>query len=40
MTLEKAAAVQTVEVWEFRYNLIGLLLEMEADIARREMEEN
>ena len=42
MTLEKADNVseQSVDVWEFRYNLIETLLAMEADNARRELEEN
>ena len=42
MTLEKAGNVseQSVDIWEFRYNLIETLLAMEADNARRELEEN
>ena len=42
MTLEKAGNVseQSVDIWEFRYTLIETLLAMEADNARRELEEN
>jgi len=42
MTLEKADDVfeRSVDIWEFRYNLIETLLAMEADNARRELEEN
>lgn len=42
MTLEKAGNVseQSVDIWGFRYDLIETLLAMEADNARRELEEN